>query len=317
MMNIPIVSVSLSPAEMTLPAGQQGSFMVQANLDSGVTPTAHLAGGGTPIWSLVTEPGMNVSGCGTGVTLFNSQNFTVDSTGAFHEVWSPSTPNTLKADGSMTIPTGTAGASLSATLQCFDAPGTGSFAGFWQETQYDGTFTFAGGSGAIAVVGLTWTSSNPAVASVDHGGIVTALSEGDATITATYGSRCWRSEPSATDCRGTTSGEAIVHVGPSSGGGGGGGGGGEGCAQVTFRLLPGSEPFTQVQVTLVDPSTGDELDTFAAAIGAPLSVPEGSYHLRFSAPGGYAVTPVQRGLNMRCGDDTVVRLRFRSNPPGR
>lgn len=301
MMNIPIVSVSLNPSETTLQVGEQQSLMVQAILDSGA---AHLAGGGVPIWSIVTEPGMNVSDCGTGVTLFNSQNFTLDGTGAFHEVWSPSTPDTLKADGSMTLPTATTGASLSASLQCVNGAATGSFAGFWQQTQYDGTFAFAGGSGAIAVVGLTWTSSNPAVAAVDHGGNVTALSEGDVTITATYGSRCWRSEPSATHCRGTTSGEAIVHVRPSSGGG-------EGCALITFTLLPGSEPFTQVQVTLVDPQSGNDLDMFTATIGAPLSVPEGSYHFRFSAPGGYAVTPVQRGLNMMCGDDTAVRLRFR------
>lgn len=96
--------------------------------------------------------------------------------------------------------------------------------------------------------------------------------------------------------------------------GGGDGGGDEGCAQVTLTLLPGSAPFTEVQVTLVDPPSGNELDTFVLPIGEPLPVPEGSYHLRFSAPNGYAVTPVQRGLNVSCGDDIAVRLRFRPNP---
>ncbi|MBI4265734.1 MAG: fibronectin type III domain-containing protein [Acidobacteria bacterium] len=98
-------------------------------------------------------------------------------------------------------------------------------------------------------------------------------------------------------------------------GGGGGDGGDDGCAQVTFTLLPGSEPFPTVQVTLVDPSSGNELGTVALPIGEPLSVREGSYHLRVGAPPGYAVTPVQRGLSLSCGDDTAVRLRFRPEPP--
>jgi hypothetical protein len=52
-------------------------------------------------------------------------------------------------------------------------------------------------------------------------------------------------------------------------------------------------------------------------IGEPLSVPAGKYHLKFSAPSGYEVTPVSRGLNIRCGDDETIRLRFRPAPPGR
>jgi hypothetical protein len=117
--------------------------------------------------------------------------------------------------------------------------------------------------------------------------------------------------------------EALVQGSPNyiiCGGSDGGddGGGDEGCAQVTLTLLPGSELFTEVQVTLVDPPSGNDLDTFALTIGEPQSVPEGSYHLRFSAPNGYAVTPVQRGLNVSCGDDISVRLRFRrSNSGGR
>jgi len=103
------------------------------------------------------------------------------------------------------------------------------------------------------------------------------------------------------------------------GGDSGDGGGDEGCAQVTltFTLLPGSEPFTQVTLTLVDPPTGNDLATFPVPIGELQSVRAGSYHLRLSAPPGYAVTPNQRGLNVSCGDDTVVRLRFRSAPPAR
>jgi hypothetical protein len=113
----------------------------------------------------------------------------------------------------------------------------------------------------------------------------------------------------------------IVCGGRGDGGGGDDGGGDQGgggdddngndrCGQLTFTLLPRSEPFADVQVTLIDPSTGNDLDTFTAPIGAPLSAPAGSFHLRFSAPPGYRVAPVQRGLNLSCGDDTAVRLRF-------
>lgn len=138
--------------------------------------------------------------------------------------------------------------------------------------------------------------------------------------------------PHATDGPGSTNiiivktgaaGSAFESLAPGSsnyiicggGDGGGDGDGDDGCAQVTFTLLPGSEPFAEVQATLVDPPTGNELDTFALTIGEPQSVPAGSYHLRFSAPNGYAVTPVQRGLNVSCGDDIAVRLRFRPDPP--
>lgn len=99
-------------------------------------------------------------------------------------------------------------------------------------------------------------------------------------------------------------------------GGGGGGGGEEGCAQVTFTLLPGSVSFPTVTLTIVDPPSGTEVATVTLPIGEPHSAGAGSYHLRFSAPEGYDVSPTQRGVNLACGDDTVVRLRFRAAPPG-
>jgi hypothetical protein len=79
------------------------------------------------------------------------------------------------------------------------------------------------------------------------------------------------------------------------GGGDGGGDGDDGCAQVTFTLLPGSASLPEVQVTLVDPSTGNEVGAFVAPIGQPVPAPEGSFHLRFSATAGYSVT--------RCRED--------------
>lgn len=100
-------------------------------------------------------------------------------------------------------------------------------------------------------------------------------------------------------------------------GDGGGGDDDEGCAQVTFTLLPGSVSFPTVTLTIVDPSSGTEVATTTLPIGEPHRAGAGSYHLRFSAPEGYAVTPAQRGVNLACGDDTVVRLRFRPEPPGR
>lgn len=306
--NTPIVSMSLAPAEATITVGQQQGLSTSALLDTGTT--VQISGGGSILWRMAWTPGINVSACGTAATQFSSQVFQIDgTTGAFHAVWSPGQPDTLKADGIMSLPTAVAGASVTAALQCVNGAASGSASAFWNATQYDGTFTFGGGGGEVALVGLSWTSSNPAVASVSQAGVVTALAPGDATITATWGNRCW--QPLAGEnlvCRGTTTATATVHVQED---GGGGGGGEEGCVRLTFVLLPGSEPAATVDVTLVDPPSGAELGSFSLPIGQTVAPDPGAYHLRLSAPPGLTVTPVQRGLNLVCGDDETVRVRFR------
>jgi hypothetical protein len=99
--------------------------------------------------------------------------------------------------------------------------------------------------------------------------------------------------------------------------GGGGGDDEEGCAHVTFALLPGSEPLTHLTVTFIDPPTGTILGTTSVPIGESLSAEAASYHLRLSAPSGYVVTPKQRGVNLACGDDVAVRVKIQPEPPRR
>ena len=216
-MNLPIQSVSLTPSSATTTVGQQRSFSATALLANGSSRI--LGGGGSPLWQVSFEPQISVSVCGTGAVSFSSQVWSIDGSGAFHAVWSPSTPNTLKADGAMSLPTAVSGASLSAALACFSGAPTGSLSAFWTGTHYSGSYTFNGSTGDIAVVGLTWTSSNPAVATVNSSGRVTALAPGDTVITATYGSLCWQMTASASECVGASSGSATLHVDPASGGG--------------------------------------------------------------------------------------------------
>ena len=110
----------------------------------------------------------------------------------------------------------------------------------------------------------------------------------------------------------------VICGGGSDGGGGGDGGGGEeGCAHVTFALLPGSEPLERLTVTFVDPPTGTNLATISVPIGESLSADAASYHLRLSAPSGFVVTPKQRGVNLACGDDVAVRVKIQKEPPRR
>lgn len=305
----PIASMSLSPASASLTVGQTQGFGATAVLGDPLSTTRLLGGNGGAFWNLIWGPGIDVSACGTTAVGFRSQSFTIDAGGAFHAVWSPSTPNTLKADGVMSLPTSAPGATVTGALQCVNGATTGSFTGFWNVTQYDGTFTFGTQTGETAVVGLSWTSSNPSVASVDRTGRVTAMAPGDTVITATFGSRCWL--PSAgvnLSCRGTVTATAAVHVDPN---GGGGGGGDDDCTKLTFILLPGSEPANAVSATLIDPSTGAELGTVTIPINQTVAPPPGQYHLRLAAPAGLSVTPVQHGLNLACGDDKIVRVRFR------
>jgi hypothetical protein len=155
---------------------------------------------------------------------FATQVLQVQADGTFHDVWSPGTPNTLKVDGAMTLPFGASGASISAALACFGGSPTGSMSAFWSGSHYDGTYAFDSVAGTIVVIGLAWSSSNPAVATVDQRGTATAVSPGETTITATYGSLCWQTTPGVPSCVGTISGSATLHVTESSGGGGGGGG---------------------------------------------------------------------------------------------
>lgn len=109
-------------------------------------------------------------------------------------------------------------------------------------------------------------------------------------------------EPGASD---------YILCGSGGGGGGEGGGDDEGCAQLTFTLLPGSQPVPDVNVTLVDPSSGVAITSFPVLVGEPVSAPAGSFHFLFTAPAGYAVSPGRRGLNLKCGDDRAIRLTFR------
>src|SRR5207247_10062597 len=65
---------------------------------------------------LFTSPGLNVSACSTAVVGgFCCQGFNIDLSGAFHEVWSSSTP-VVQVDGTLT-PTG-----LTGVLRCLSTP---------------------------------------------------------------------------------------------------------------------------------------------------------------------------------------------------
>lgn len=225
--NTPIQSITLQQSgNPTLTVGGTTFYSATAILADANSTTRVLGGGGGAFWNISWSPAISVQVCNPAATIFSTQNFSIDPVGVFHQVWSPGQPNTLKADGLMTMPNATAGATLSASLACFSGSPTGSMAATWAGTHYDGTYTFNGGSGAILVYGLRWTSDAPSIATVDDRGVVSGVSEGDATITAHFGSLCWQMMPGATQCHGETSASVTVHVNPAQSGGGGGGGGG-------------------------------------------------------------------------------------------
>ena len=84
------------------------------------------------------------------------------------------------------------------------------------------------------------------------------------------------------------------------------------CALITFTLASGSVPFTEVQLTVHEKSSGETFGPFPVTIGETQSVPPGKYQFSFFAPAGYKVTPAERGVNLACGDDVTVKLSFKA-----
>jgi hypothetical protein len=177
----------------------------------------------------------------------------------------------------------------------------------------DGRLWAAGGQGAGGVKlatlesfrppETTWWSDTPAVATMNASGNANAVSVGQATIIA---------RAVGIDC--SSCGILTVEDGggpppppppPPD----------DECAQITFTLLPGSLSFTEVELTALERSSGETFGPFPVALGEPQAVPAGQYHFSFSAPAGYRVTSAQRGVNLACGDDVNVKLRFHAQKP--
>jgi hypothetical protein len=171
-------------------------------LNTACWPTDTLGGNDGSFWSFILSPNMAVSQCDPmGTAMFGGQNISVTSSGTFNDLWSPMTP-VVRATGTLTP------AAVNVNLACADPnfnPITGTMNLTWTGTQYDGNYHFAN-SGNAELAGLTWTSSNPGVATVNQRGRATAVSPGTTIITATYGRTCWPGEPQpAAGCRGTCS----------------------------------------------------------------------------------------------------------------
>jgi hypothetical protein len=99
-------------------------------------------------WSVIfNNPGLNPSACGLTIPGlgFSSQGMDVDATGAFHTVWSTSTP-VVQVDGTLTP------AGVSATLRCLSTPATGSLSATPSGPDFLGTATLSGVTVTIRVV---------------------------------------------------------------------------------------------------------------------------------------------------------------------
>jgi hypothetical protein len=91
--------------------------------------------------------GLDVSACNVVVPGgLCGQIMNVDSSGAFHEVWSPATPNLLQADGTLTT------TAMSATLKCVATSASGSLSATASGSEYSGTATLGGRTVSIRIV---------------------------------------------------------------------------------------------------------------------------------------------------------------------
>lgn len=102
------------------------------------------------VWNIyfgTPNNGLDVSACNVNIAGgFCGQVVNVDSSGAFHDVWSPAQPNTLQADGTLTS-TG-----LTGTLKCVATAATGSMSATPSGAEYRGTATLSGKTVSIRVV---------------------------------------------------------------------------------------------------------------------------------------------------------------------
>ncbi len=124
-------------------AGIGGALIAKRSADSNACAASPVCGS----WNVTfNDPGLNVSACGLIIPGlgFSSQGMNVDASGAFHEVWSTSTP-VVQVDGTLT-PTG-----LSATLRCQSTPATGTISAAPAGGDYLGTATLSGITATIRV----------------------------------------------------------------------------------------------------------------------------------------------------------------------
>lgn len=212
--NPTLLSVSVTPAGPTVAAGALLALTATGAFSDASTRTLG-SGGVAPQVHVLFEPNLDVTACAPDVPppwRYCCQSVSPAPDGSFHEIWAPSRPNTLRVDGTIS------GTVFTAALSCAGTgTQTGSLNATWNGTHYSGTFTF-GNTGSLLVKKLSWSSSDTAVATVDATGMVTGVSPGPATITATFGSTCWAGSPEPPGgCAGTVAGATTVTVVPAAG----------------------------------------------------------------------------------------------------
>ena len=133
---------------------------------------------------------------------------------------------------------------------------------------------------------MQWQSSDASVAGINQFGSATGNGPGQATIIATA---------NGISCATTSTCGAVTVSNPG---------------RITLTLAPGSVPFASVLVTPTNLATGQSEGTFAVPIDEPQSVGPAQFHIEFTAPDGYTVTPTQVDVSIGSGDDAIVPLLF-------
>ncbi|MGE3404784.1 MAG: kelch repeat-containing protein [Vicinamibacterales bacterium] len=164
-----------------------------------------------------------------------------------------------------------------ATLEAFSTPPPGDF----QVSQ--------GGAQGGGLPEVSWSSTQPAIATVDANGRATGVAGGVTTIVATAG---------GISCVATGTCGALTVQQPST---------------VTFTLAPGSVAFPTVNLTV---TSGGQTFTTSLPIGVAHEVSPATYNVTITPPAGHSVTPSQVTLTVAAGASVVVPIRFdRLNAP--
>jgi N-acetylneuraminic acid mutarotase len=185
--NAVLVSVAVSPSTASLSIGQNQTFQAIGHYSDGTTrmlPSSGNGGGNgggggfsiVPHWNVqFVSSQINLSVCATAQSpapiTFSSQAIN-DRNGVIDETWSPGTP-VVTVGGTIDATT------VNLTLVCTTSPVAGTITAQWTGTKYEGTFSFNGSNGTVAITGWSQHAPMPvarfSLAAAASGGIVYAF----------------------------------------------------------------------------------------------------------------------------------------------
>ena len=177
----PNFTISASPASLSVPQGNQGTSTITTTVSGGFNSAISLSNSGMPSGTTVSFNPSTIPAPGSGSSTMTITVGSSTATGTY--------PITVTGNGGGTQQTTTVTLTVTAPVLVSIAvtPVNPSIAAGRQQ-QFTATGTYSDGSHQDLTASAAWTSSAPAVATINSIGLASALTVGSTTIQATSGS---------------------------------------------------------------------------------------------------------------------------------